>query len=877
MTESGGRNINGLKIRAHLPLAFRIVAGLLLAATLLAIGIAFSRSRNQAEFRMIGFPTALSTDQVATIDRYERTETDNGVVKYYIKADRAVTFSDNHVELENAFIQVFDISSGSSDTMRSQKAVYVPEENKNFTAYFAGNVDIATRDSLNVKTEQLTYKRATETANADELLTFERGGVTGKAVGAIVDVKAKRLELLKDVEIETAGTDELKKAGTENAALRSGYAVYYQGLETIELRDRLKATMKAAGDNARTIEVEARSANVFLSVKDEKSRDVSKLELFDSVQIDVLQPTNGTTKIGAGYALYEKSEDRFELKNDVRIVTDEGGASAMITANAAVYEQSIGKIKLEGSGQIEQGTAQIRGDIINAQLYPNQKLKFSDVSGNAYLRQIQNGRMTEVYGDTVNAFFTDAQIIQNANVSGTAKAVLTPANPTEYSKVSLSARDAINVKFKNAGVIDQMQTVGRTEIVVNVPDTGPDAANKRILGDTVKAIFDGTGQNLRHAAATGNAEAYVEPNQASAQNYRTAVYAPNFECEFFTGASDPENCTASTNAKVVRTPTVAGSNAEQVINSQKLTAAFSAKTRDLERIDAVGDARFSQADRHASAQTIAYTASDSFVRLRGKEPTVWDSKARAKADEIEWNTKDQRSFLRGNARTTYYSQGSSANATPFGDTDKPVFLTAAQAEFDHKGETALYTGNARGWQENNFIRADRILIRQREGQLQADGSVQSLLYDAKRKENGREVNLPVFAAAARMTYDRSGRLLRYEDNVDIRQGSDRLTGGIANVYLTAANEVSRTEIEQNVVITQPHRRANADYAQYNTSDETVVLRGNPARVFDDENGSSQANQMTVFLRENRAVAEGPAKSGNGGRIRSVYKVKNTLQ
>lgn len=877
MSETAKHNIKTLRLRARLPLAFRIVAGILLAATLIAIGVAFYRSRNQAEFRMKGFPTALSTDQVATIDGYERTETDNGVVKYYIKADRAVTFSDNHVELENAFIQVFDNSSGSTDTMRSQKAVYVPEENKNFTAYFAGNVDIATRDSLNVKTEQLTYKRATETANADELVTFERGSVTGKAVGAIVDVRAKRLELLKDVEIETAGTDELKTAGAHDAVLRSGYAVYDQGRETIELSDGLKATMKATGDNPRTIEVAARSANVFLSVKDEKSRDVSKLELFDSVQIDVVEPMNGTTKIGAGYALYQKSEDRFDLKNNVRIVTDESGTPAVITANTAAYDQSVGKIKLEGGGQIEQGTAQIRGDIINAQLYQNRKLKFSVVSGNAYIRQIQNGRTTEVYGDTVNASFTEAQVIQNADVIGTAKAVLTPENPAEYSRVSLLARDAINVKFKNAGVVDQMQTAGRTEIIVNVPDNGPDAANKRILGDTVNAIFDDAGQNLRSAAATGNAEAFVEPIHASAQNYRTAVYAPNFECSFFTGASDPENCVASMNAKVVRTPTVAGGNAEQTITSKKLTASFAANTRDLERMEAVGDARFTQADRDASAETIAYTASDSFVRLRGKEPAVWDSKSRAKADEIDWNTKDQRSFLRGNARTTYYSQGSSANATPFSDTDKPVFLTAMQAEFDHKAETALYTGNARGWQENNYIRADKLLIKQRDGQLLADGNVQSLLYDAKRKENGREVNVPVFAAASHMSYDRGGRILRYQENVDIRQGADRLTGGIANVYLTAANEVSRTEIEQNVVIAQPHRRANADYAQYNTSDETVVLRGSPAHVYDDENGSSQANKITVYLRENRAVAEGPAKTGNGGRIRSVYKVKNTLQ
>ena len=125
-----------------------------------------------------------------------------------------------------------------------------------------------------------------------------------------------------------------------------------------------------------------------------------------------------------------------------------------------------------------------------------------------------------------------------------------------------------------------------------------------------------------------------------------------------------------------------------------------------------------------------------------------------------------------------------------------------------------------------------------------------------------------------MSYNRDAHLVHYENNVDIRQGTDRIVGGKANLYLDERNDISRSEIENNVVITQPNRRAVGDYAQYTAADEKVILRGNPARVDDAEQGSSSGGQMTVYLRSNNVLSEGKSKQNSTGRIRSVFKVKN---
>jgi len=271
---------------------------------------------------------------------------------------------------------------------------------------------------------------------------------------------------------------------------------------------------------------------------------------------------------------------------------------------------------------------------------------------------------------------------------------------------------------------------------------------------------------------------------------------------------------------------------------------------------------------------MSFTQEDQVVRLSGGEPTMWDASARIKAKEIDWDTAGQRSSYRGSVSTTYYSRKQMNDAAPFGSSDKPVFLTSESAEFDHRQHLGVYTGNARGWQGNNYVRGDRFTIKENEGVFIADGNVQSLLYDAKQKRNSGVTAVPVYVSAASMTYGRDSRLLSYRSNVDIRQGTDRIITNSADVFLDDRNEVTKTIADNGVTITQPARRAVGDWAQYTSEDDVAVLRGNPARVEDAVNGTSQGAQITVYLRENRVIGESKTAQNNTGRTRSVYKIKN---
>ena len=83
-------------LRAQLPQYFRFAALAAIAIAILIIGAGFYRERTKTPFRLKGEHARLSTDVVAEIHGYERRENDGETPKYFIKADFAKTFSDDH-------------------------------------------------------------------------------------------------------------------------------------------------------------------------------------------------------------------------------------------------------------------------------------------------------------------------------------------------------------------------------------------------------------------------------------------------------------------------------------------------------------------------------------------------------------------------------------------------------------------------------------------------------------------------------------------------------------------------------------------------------------------------------------------------------------
>ena len=899
------------QFRTKLPLIFR---GLAIAAgviTVFVIGIGFYLGSLRSEFRMKGLPTRLSKDVVGEVSGYERTESEGGVLKYFVKADKAVTFSDNHQEMENVFLQIFANGDEQEyDRILADKAIYVPADDgsKDFKIFFAGNVDIETRDSLSVETEQLSYDKSTEIANAEELVSFRRDTTSGKSFGAIIDIRGESVDLLKDVTIDSYASGqggEISASSIRRASIRSERAFIEQATGKIKFERGVKIALfpeNSSGTVTQPTDVSADKVVAFLVDREirrmeltgnvdvyEKPTSASgswtrtkadraeaiidseleTLKLEGQVNIETTKRSPKATTIRAGRVIYAKSGEVFELERSVEIVTTRDSEPTRILAGKAIYKQLAGEILLSNGSRVESGDDFISGNSINAELFSDNKLKFASATGDALLQRRNANRTIKVTGNELNAAFGRNGDIRSAKALGRSNVTLTPDRPNGYTRVAMVSRSGLKLGFRADGTLERLDTDGRTTIKLDAPNTSEDAANKTLAADTIKTVFRKNGKELAQAFAVGNAELNILPLRDSSKNYRTKINAPRFDCDFYS-RNNARECVSTARSRLVRYPTVKGKE-KQTLEADKLTAGFDEVSQDIETFRAAGKSRFSQGDRKGVAERINYTASNSVVRLRGGEPTFLDSAVRAKAREIDWNTDEDRSELRGKVSTSYFSRKRSGS--PFSGEKSPVFITSNSASFDHKKETALYRGNARAWQGNNYVRAEKLFLQENEGQFYAEGRVESLLYDIERTIGGRKRKTPVFVSSKRMLYRRETRRLRYEENVDMRQSKERLVGEVANIYLDSNNDLARTVIERNVVITQPGRRASGNYAEYDVSTEIIRLRGKPARVRDSKSGSTEGKEVTVYMKENRIVGSGSTRKNRRGRTRTVYKVR----
>lgn len=587
-------------------------------------------------------------------------------------------------------------------------------------------------------------------------------------------------------------------------------------------------------------------------------------------------------------AVVASKGQKIDLKQDVRITVapelikdpqakpTSRSRPVTIRSNQAVFEQQSLRLSFTGGVTAEQERDIMSGDNLYAVLNPQKRLQKVEVRGKSYLRTAEEGHAAELHSEDLDFFLDQDQRLERAVAMREVQAKSLDAD----ADVSLTTPNLLEASFQaqdQRSLLREMRTEGRSVVDISAPKSkagDPRAANKRLTADSVKLTWRVNGRDLEKAEAVGNAELFIDPVIKNAQSDQKTLLANRFDCDFFEVGNLARICTASGGAKGIMKPLhESEERGVRTITARKMVAFFLKETQDLEHVDAEGDAKFNEKDRNGLSSAISYTSADQTVRFRGGEPTVWDSRARTKALELESNLRDQISYSRGKTATTYYNQEQTNGATPFTKVKSPVYIVSDRAEFHHDSGVAIYSGNARAWQDDNFVRAEKLTIYVNEKRMIAEDRVQSALYSAKRKAGGAVSSVPTSAAANWMSYSENDHLLHYEGNVDIRQGTDRLTSDKTDVYLTAAGELEKTIAEKNVVLTQPNRKATGDWIQYTAADEIAILTGKPARVEDVEQGSTEGGRLTVYMREGRVIADNVSGPQAAGRVRSTHKVR----
>jgi len=584
-------------------------------------------------------------------------------------------------------------------------------------------------------------------------------------------------------------------------------------------------------------------------------------------------------------AVVEQKAKRLTLKNNVQLTIAPGQSvksktrsrSVSIKAAHGTFDQQSLLLAFSGGVTVEQEADILSGDNLNAFLNEQKRLQRAEIRGNSYMRVMDPGRSAEVHSVNMDFFMDQDQRLERALATNDIAARTLEGD----SDVQVSGSNSLEVTFQpqdDTSLLKQMVAGGRSVITMSAPKSkanDPHAANKRLTANAVKLTWRTTGRDLEKAEATGDAELFIEPLVSSAKAERKKLNAPQFDCDFFEAGNLVRSCKASGGTKATLDPMQPSQKrGTRTLTSQNMTAVFLKDTQDIERVDAQGDGKFNENDRNGLAANVSYTAADETVRMRGGEPTVWDSRGRTKAIELDTDLANDVSYARGKTTTTYYSQEQTKGATPFSKTKSPVYIASDRGEVHHESGQTIYTGNARAWQDDNYVRGDKLTIYANDSRMEASGHVQSAIYNAKRRVAGNLTVVPVFAAADSMFYSDPDRKIHYEGNVDIKQGTDRLTSEVADVYLLKdSNEMEKTIAQRNVVVIQPNRKGTGDWVEYTSASQIAILKGNPARVDDVEQGNTEGNRLTLSMADGKVTADDARGPLAPGRVRSTHKIR----
>jgi lipopolysaccharide export system protein LptA len=592
-----------------------------------------------------------------------------------------------------------------------------------------------------------------------------------------------------------------------------------------------------------------------------------------------------------GASLHAK-ERNLTLPNNPHVISanpdpnKKGGSPVEIRGDRADYVEKDGVIRFEGNVSVTQGERLARADqitgVINQQ---TKKLERIEMRGNSFLKSQEKGKASEAQSRDMDFFFDEAQQLKSAVANGSARArSLEKDSPSE---IAAERVEIIYMPDEKGSRVQSVTTGGRTVMKLEAVEGATnqtDSSERVIEADGVQAFFREDGKNLARAEANGNAVLTVTPKKITPDAEKKRLRAAKFNAEFYETGNAIKTFVAEPNAVAEFEPMLADSKdgkgakrLKKTLSGKKLTANFHRQSQEVADLTVEGDARFTDGERTATAARGVYTAANEAVAMRGK-PQLWDSSSRASADEIDANLDTGESELRGRVRTTWFSRDSTGGSAPFKNRKAPVTIASDRAIAKHREGAARYIGNARAWQDDDFVRADTIELDKGERVMTAWGAGQSAFYDFEREvEKGRKQIVPVFATADRIVYTDANRTAHYEGSVKIRQGTDRIDAAVADAVMDEEHKLVSLTASKNVVMTQPQRRATGDEIVYTAATDIAVLTGNLAMVEDREREAvTRSAKLTLHLRDARIEANDDNNDGGGAkrRVKTTHRIQN---
>ena len=372
------------------------------------------------------------------------------------------------------------------------------------------------------------------------------------------------------------------------------------------------------------------------------------------------------------------------------------------------------------------------------------------------------------------------------------------------------------------------------------------------------------GRQLQLAETSGPPQIVIT-QPASSQ--KTVVTAARFTAAF-TEKNRLDTLHGAPNAKIVgSTP----GQPDRISMSPTLDVQFQPQGGGIQTIIQSGGLTYTSGTQKAWAQKGVYTAADQLLVLTGS-PRVVDGGLTTTAEIIHFDRATGDAIAEGNVKSTYSDLKAQPDGAMLASSD-PIHVVSRAMTARRSTAVAVYTGNARLWQNANVVEAPTLQFDREHRSLVASSAagqpVKTVLVQVDK--NGKAT--PVTIMSARLTYNDAERNIFLDGGVTTEGADSKMTARRMTVFLFArtqsqtaspatseiaaqAGQIEKIVAEEKVEIVQPARRATGDLLVYTAAEDKFELTGGPPSIFDAERGKITGDSLTFFRRDDRVLVEG---------------------
>jgi lipopolysaccharide export system protein LptA len=474
----------------------------------------------------------------------------------------------------------------------------------------------------------------------------------------------------------------------------------------------------------------------------------------------------------------------------------------------------------------------------------------------------QDALRSAIFSGSVRTQVARAESQRNESGSKTSVSGEPMQTPPEPSMEGRAGR--IMLEFGRRNVLTEVRAEDNVRLVQHQNSAGQPAASQELelTASGVNFFPNGKGGHLERADTSGAAQITLRPKTGSGP--QTVVTAAKFDAHF-DEAGQLTSLHGEPGARIVsQNP----GQPDRISTSRVVDATF-LPGGGAQSIVQEGNIVYVDGERRATGGHAKYTPTDQVLILTGM-PRVSDGGMTTTAGTMRLHRATGDAFADGDVKTTY----SDLKSQPGGallSSSSPIHVTARSMSVHGNSAIAEYTGDVRLWQDANvvgaplikFDRDHRSMVAEGAG---ANGTVTTVLEQEGRSDAASGKPIPIAIASARLTYADNERKAHFEGDVVAKAADVTISAKTLDAFLLArgsviqslsgAGKLDKIVAKEEVVITQPGRRATGDVLTYTALEDKFVLTGGPPSIFDAEHGKITGVSLTFFRHDDRVLVEG---------------------